>query len=267
MLTFRIAPLIRELASDETAELFFAHGPVDAYPPKGYEDYFGPAPHHRFIKAGNTEEGGDDLLERIRNFPKGATTEDQMRELMRNRSGSIPVPNADGSYGDESAQDAMEYLYDIMQEEGPFDGIMGYSEGAAVAGTLLLHEQKRFETEGRPPMFKCAVFFAGWPPLTPEFNGVVLADETDLTITVPTLHISKSSHFGSEWHHRHYLTLKLVGSLDPYLAGCISLYNVCDMDNAYLFDHGKGHTLPRDSQTVRELCNVIRTMRANIGIS
>ncbi|KAI9640235.1 hypothetical protein NHQ30_011285 [Ciborinia camelliae] len=44
---------------------------------RGYEDYFGPAPHHRFIKAGNTEEGGDDLLERIRNFPKGATTEDQ----------------------------------------------------------------------------------------------------------------------------------------------------------------------------------------------
>ncbi|TGO15105.1 hypothetical protein BTUL_0044g00440 [Botrytis tulipae] len=243
----QLAPLIKELASDETAELFFAHGPVDAFPPEGYEDYFGPGPHYRFIKPGNTEEGGSDLLDRIRNFPKGATAEDQMRELMRGGIDSaVPVPNADGTYGDESAQDAMEYLYDIMQEEGPFDGIIGYSEGATVAGTLLLHEQKRFEVEGRTPMFKCAIFFAGWPPMTPEFDGIVLADETDLTITIPTVHI--------------------IGSLDPYLAGCISLYNVCDMDNAYLFDHGKGHTLPRDPETVRELGNIIRTMGSNIGL-
>lgn len=196
ILTVKIAPLIKELASDETAELFFAHGPVDAFPPEGYEDYFGPGPHYRFIKPGNTEEGGSDLLDRIRNFPKGATAEDQMRELMRGGIGSaVPVPNADGTYGDESAQDAMEYLYDIMQEEGPFDGIIGYSEGATVAGTLLLHEQKRFEVEGRTPMFKCAIFFAGWPPMTPEFDGIVLADETDLTITIPTVHISKSHKF------------------------------------------------------------------------
>ncbi|CAD6443640.1 b34df6cb-47cc-4eed-8c17-f661ba13acdb [Sclerotinia trifoliorum] len=243
----QLAPLIKELASDETAELFFAHGPVDAFPPEGYEDYFGPGPHYRFIKPGNAEEGGSDLLDRIRNFPKGATAEDQMRELMRIGVGSAaPVPNANGIHCDESAQDAMEYLYDIMQEEGPFDGIIGYSEGATVAGTLLLHEQKRFEIEGRLPMFKCAVFFAGWPPLTPEFDGIVLADTTDLTITIPTLHI--------------------IGSLDPYLAGCISLYNVCDMDNAYLFDHGKGHTLPRDPETVRELGNIIRTMGSSIGL-
>jgi len=40
-------------------------------------------------------------------------------------------------------------------------------------------------------MFKCALFFAGWPPLNPDFDGMVLADESDLTITIPTCHISE----------------------------------------------------------------------------
>ncbi|CZT08520.1 hypothetical protein WAI453_007189 [Rhynchosporium graminicola] len=254
----QLAPLVNELASDKTAELFFIHGPVQAYPPQGFEEYFGQAPYYRFIepnKGDGTAEGGDDVLERIRHFPEGATAEDQMRELMNYGSGSgsmdtTPESSDDGSnfgdysYSNSSAQNAMDYLYQIMEKEGPFDGIVGYSEGATVAATLLLHEQKRFAREGRMPMFKCALFFAGWPPMTPEFDGIVLADETDLTITIPTCHI--------------------IGSLDPYLAGSLALYNICDMDTAILFDHAKGHTLPRHKDTVRELGNVIRQMILDI---
>ena len=55
-----------------------------------------------------------------------------------------------------------------------------------------------------------------------------------------------------------------VGSLDPYLAGSIALYNICDMDSAYLFDHAKGHTLPRDRKILRELGDIIRTMVLNL---
>lgn len=54
------------------------------------------------------------------------------------------------------------------------------------------------------------------------------------------------------------LLLLLVGSLDPYIDGSMALYNVCDPDTAVLFDHAKGHTLPRDSETIRELVEVIR---------
>jgi hypothetical protein len=56
----------------------------------------------------------------------------------------------------------------------------------------------------------------------------------------------------------------IVGSLDPYLAGSMALYNICEMDNAYLFDHAKGHTLPRDKDTIRELGDTIRLMISNI---
>jgi hypothetical protein len=36
------------------------------------------------------------------------------------------------------------------------------------------------------------------------------------------------------------------------------------MDTAYLFDHAKGHTLPRDKETVRELGDVLRLMIENL---
>lgn len=38
----------------------------------------------------------------------------------------------------------------------------------------------------------------------------------------------------------------------------MALYNVCDPDTAVLFDHAKGHTLPRDSETIKELVDVVR---------
>jgi hypothetical protein len=270
---------VQELESDGTAELHFVNGPVDAFPPEGFEDFFGPGPHYRFIKPATAEKGGSDVLDRIRNFPKGATPEDQMRMLLRGGASvgvlSGPMSDTDSGIdvdsesdtssidecGDQSAQEALDYLYRIMEKEGPFDGIVGYSEGATVAATLLLHEQKRFEEEGIEPMLKCALFFAGWPPLTPELDSIVLADESELIVTIPTCHISESIHISCFWL---YTDISIVGSLDPYLAGSMALYNICEMDNAYLFDHAKGHTLPRDKDTIRELGDTIRLMISNM---
>jgi hypothetical protein len=93
---------------------------------------------------------------------------------------------------DDSARCTLNYLYELMDKEGPFDGIVGYSEGATIAGTLLLHEQMRERDEGRAPMLKCALFFGGWPPMTPTLDGIVLADQSELMIDVPTTHISRS---------------------------------------------------------------------------
>lgn len=182
----QLAPLVKELHKD--AELVFVNGPVTAVPPAGFEDFFGVGPYFRFIEPPKADTGTEDLLDRIRKFPKGATAEDQMRELMRGGFASVDV---DDYYREnKSAAYALEYLYDIMEQQGPFDGIIGYSEGATIAATLLLHEQRRFEETGKPTMFKCALFFAGWPPLTPELDSLVLADESDLMITIPTVHIS-----------------------------------------------------------------------------
>ena len=45
----------------------------------------------------------------------------------------------------------------------------------------------------------------------------------------------------------------------------MALFNVCDADTAVLFDHAKGHTLPRDKETVTELADTIRDMIKGIA--
>jgi hypothetical protein len=120
-------------------------------------------------------------MSRIRDFPEGETPEETMRQLMM----------LGGPDSRKSADAAIKYLYDIMEECGPFEGIIGYSEGATVAGSLLLSEQIAQEQTGRKRMFKCAIFFAGWPPMDPQTYRLVLADESPRTVDIPTCHISK----------------------------------------------------------------------------
>lgn len=66
---------------------------------------------------------------------------------------------------------------------------------------------------------------------------VLLADQSQDVIDIPTLHI--------------------IGCSDPYISGAVALYNMCDQDSAEMFDHGKGHTVPRDPRTIKELCDAI----------
>ncbi len=195
---------------------------------------------------GKTED--DDILARIRDFPDCETPEDTMRELMKEGVAS----------SHKSADAALKFLFKVMKEKGPFEGIIGYSEGATVAATLLLHEQRRFQKSGIAPMFKYAIFFAGWPPVAPDSHHMVLSDESDEIIEIPTCHISKPGPFFTQLTLGSLTNTNPVGSMDPYLHGSLALYNVCDPDTAYLFDHAKGHTLPRDKETVKELGDVVR---------
>lgn len=125
------------------------------------------------------------------------------------------------------------------------------------AATLILEERRRWEEEGIPRhikvrplrpqtfpsliVFQYGIFFAGWPPV--RFNGgsvqCLLADECEDIIDVPTCHI--------------------VGCNDPYIHGAMALYSMCDEDTAMMFDHGKGHTVPRDARTIQELASVVET--------
>lgn len=185
----QLAPLIKELESDKSACFHFIQGPYEVAPPVGYEEFFGGPPYYRFIVPSDADADATDVIERIRDFPQLETPEMTMRELM--------------TYGvaktDDSARRTLSYLYELLETEGPFDGIIGYSEGATIAGTLLLHEQVREQNEGRIPMLKCALFFGGWPPMAPTLDGLVLADETDLAIEVPTTHISKTAKLARKY--------------------------------------------------------------------
>lgn len=130
------------------------------------------------------------MLTRIRELPVGQTPEDVMRNLMnkqvhwKNRTSVI------------------KFLDDLLEKHPEIEGLVGYSEGSAMAASYIIEEQRRFEKTGRPRRIKCAVFFTGWPPFSDE-PALILSDESDTVVDVPTLHIvgANGKHTVSRFLH------------------------------------------------------------------
>lgn len=138
-------------------------------------------------------------------------------------------------------------LTKILDDETDIEGVIGYSEGAEIAASLILEEQRRYKEFGRLPRLKCAVLICGWPPMDPVSGKLVLADEEADLITIITCHI--------------------VGAADPFLDAAMALYNLCGPDSAGLFDHGGGHVIPRARQTVDDITTVVRDMITQVSVA
>lgn len=141
----------------------------------GFAEYFGIGPHYRWLEDGGAAE--ESMISRVRKAPHGACPEDVMRALGK---------DWDGHWNNH--QQVMDYLYDTLDKNPDIEGIVGYSEGATMAASLIMDEERKAQETGRPRRIKCAIFFTGWPPLSPE-EDMVLADESDYILDVPTLHV------------------------------------------------------------------------------
>ncbi|KAH0531443.1 hypothetical protein TsFJ059_000272 [Trichoderma semiorbis] len=227
--TFKVQLGIFTDAAQRTGvEFKWINGFTEAIPPAGFNDYFGAPPLYRFMDVDGTSEL-EKIIVRIRDLPQGESPEETMRKLIADKE----------QFTTPAVTLALDRLLQLLDEDPEIDGILGYSEGATVAATLILEEQRLFREQGRPRRIKSAIFFAGWPPVRIVDGRVqtLLADEHDEMIDIPTCHV--------------------VGCNDPYIHGAIALYGMCDEDMAILFDHGKGHTVPRDELTVKELAETI----------
>lgn len=70
----------------------------------------------------------------------------------------------------ESLERAHAWLLDLLKERGPFDGVLAFSQGCALASTLMLKLQRKAYDSGqeakvRQP-FKFAIFICGGLPLS-----------------------------------------------------------------------------------------------------
>ncbi|KAL8982275.1 MAG: hypothetical protein Q9205_003163 [Flavoplaca limonia] len=120
------------------------------------------------------------------------------------------------------AADACDLLEQQIEQhpDGPFNGVLGFSEGCSVAASLML----RRAPQGKLPLFKFAIYFCAISAFRLDTPGAILADQCSDRINVSTLHV--------------------VGARDPALLSSFTLYNLCHEDLAALYDHGKGHTIP-----------------------
>ncbi|ORX96599.1 serine hydrolase FSH [Clohesyomyces aquaticus] len=68
----------------------------------------------------------------------------------------------------DSIAQAHELIEEAIEVEGPFDGILGFSQGAALAMSYLLHQ--RITRPDEPSKFKFGVFFSTGFIVSPECN-------------------------------------------------------------------------------------------------
>src|SRR6478609_3711037 len=74
----------------------------------------------------------------------------------------------------ETATNSIDNVLDIIAEEGPFDGVMGFSQGAAMIASVLAHYSTQNPLEPQTNLFKFAIFICGSKPFT--YDGMSRID-------------------------------------------------------------------------------------------
>ncbi|KAH8431554.1 uncharacterized protein LDX57_009216 [Aspergillus melleus] len=128
----------------------------------------------------------------------------------------------DAAPGPELKQ-AMDHVLQIIEKKGPFDAVMGFSQGAALAFSMLVEHAKTHPT----PLFKAAVFICAAPPFESSGQEVIsLQPGEKYALSIPTANI--------------------VGKQDYLYESSMQLYSLCDPAKAEFYDHGSRHMIPFD---------------------
>ncbi|KAL4817734.1 serine hydrolase FSH [Aspergillus spinulosporus] len=131
---------------------------------------------------------------------------------------------------------AIQYTLRTIEREGPFDAVMGFSQGAALAYSLLDHH---VHTKGpdAPPLFKAAVFICAGMPYELDGKGPVSLPEGEYRVRIPTAHI--------------------VGRQDPLYEQGLKLFRLCEPGKAEVYDHGGKHMIPFDAENNDRMVGII----------
>lgn len=152
----------------------------------------------------------------------------------------------------DSCIKALTDLQAFIDEEGPFDAVMAFSQGAGLAASLIIHRIRQEQAQQRtssssPPLFRCAIFFCGGVPEDPtaaiegKERRLLSFEEDGELIDIPTAHI---------WG-RHD---KLYPTFGPVLS------KLCKASEREDFVHEGGHEIPgpRDPAAVAKTVQVIK---------
>ncbi|KAL1876187.1 hypothetical protein VTK73DRAFT_9625 [Phialemonium thermophilum] len=144
----------------------------------------------------------------------------------------------------EQVEAAYDYLYGVLRDRGPFDGVIGFSQGSVMAVALLLHHARLHPDE--PPLFRFAVLFS-IPHLPDEdANGTPLVWGR---INVPSLHVCGE---GDE--------MWFESSKRTFERNCVE-------GSAEMIIHKEGHVVPKDPATVERVIEGIGRLLKRAGVS
>lgn len=114
-----------------------------------------------------------------------------------------------------------DFIIDLFQHQGPFDGVFGFSQGAAITGLLVgLRAPNGVPTPERPLVFDFAMMVGGFPAADPELAKLYQhSDAYDL----PSVHI--------------------MGRSDGIVAADTSRRLAAIFKNPTVLEHGGGHVV------------------------
>ncbi|ODQ64819.1 FSH1-domain-containing protein [Nadsonia fulvescens var. elongata DSM 6958] len=123
--------------------------------------------------------------------------------------------------------EAFKSVTEVIETQGPFEGILGFSQGAGFAGLLCNHIHKLHASQ--PPL-SFAIFYSGFRVLVEQHQQYYEGG-----INIPTLHI--------------------LGSLDSVVPDerSAKLVNICNEANRTVFTHPGGHFVPNTKNAVNVL--------------
>jgi predicted esterase len=194
-------------------------------------------------------------------------------------SGSYPPPYfcwyERGDPGEVQA--AHEHLRSVVDEDGPYDGVIGFSEGAALAAGLLLSD----ECSAAEPRFKVAILFNSVVPLVPsgcDCPGASLSEvvqghqDSYLDLLLPREQkdaateeeraavLSRALCFSPQGGHKISIpTIHVIGEKDAFAESSRLVVDLCTPDTAQVVIHDGGHELPRDGSVLDRCAELIET--------
>ena len=120
----------------------------------------------------------------------------------------------DGTMCYEGCEESLSYIERILRDEGPFDGVIGFSQGAVLAHLLL--------EGGAHPELRCAICISGFASRDPVHEAMVAPGSEP--IPVPSLHI--------------------IGERDALVEPSRSEAMAARFENATIITHAGGHFSP-----------------------
>lgn len=201
------------------------------------------------------------------------------------------------SASSDDLRSAHTWLLKVLEKQGPYDGVLAFSQGCALAATLMLDIQSTSEARKQP--FKFAIYICGGIPLSYlEDKGYKVEEEAKQYDEKARLALSSQASVdallqnGSQrWtqnftplsHHQHsnsqqsppaiifgldiaqvadvhkipIPTVHIYGNRDPRMGSALQLAGMCRLDKTRVACHNGGHDIPRTSEVSDMIARLI----------
>ncbi|KAF1988943.1 hypothetical protein K402DRAFT_327594 [Aulographum hederae CBS 113979] len=139
-----------------------------------------------------------------------------------------------------SILDSFDQIYDIIEENGPFDGVIGFSQGATIAAAMLLHHHRQHPLDPPYALFKYSVLVSAAAIVDVDPIPILRDGKRRRLIQIPTLHV--------------------LGEEDDLFGEGIAMSKICAPQIASVLVHKQGHVIPRDPPTVKAVVKAVEAL-------